>query len=288
MRSALVPDPAVDLDHAVAKLAACLNGRRLAVLTGAGISTESGIPDYRGPETARRARNPIKFQAFVGDPAARARYWARATVGYPRVAAAEPNAGHRALARLEERRVVGGIITQNVDGLHARAGSRHVVELHGTLGEVACLACGVREDRDGLQRRLLRVNPGWTRRSADSAPDGDAELDEAAAATFEVVGCLTCGGALKPDVVFFGENVPRPRVEAAYRMVDSTAALLIVGSSLTVFSGFRFVKRAIAAGKPVAIVNVGPTRADGLATVKVEGRIGAVLPALEAALAAAG
>lgn len=284
MRSALVPDPAIDLDTAVGELVSCLGGRRVAVLTGAGISTESGIPDYRGPETARRARNPIKFQAFVGDPEARARYWARAAVGYPRVRSAVPNVGHEALARLEERGVLSGIITQNVDGLHRRAGSRRVVELHGSLSEVACLTCGTREPRDGLQERLHRVNPSWATRRAELAPDGDAELDDEAVARFEVVGCLRCGGPLKPDVVFFGENVPRPRVDAARALVDAADALLVVGSSLTVFSGFRFAKHAVAADKPIAIVNVGPTRGDAIAAVKVEARIGAVLPKLEATL----
>lgn len=280
----LVPDPQLDVRAAVAGLAEQLVGRRMVVLTGAGISTESGIPDYRGPETARRARNPMKFQAFVADPLARARYWARASAGWHRIDEARPNPAHAAVAALERGGHTLGVITQNVDRLHQRAGSQRVIELHGSLFEVKCLACGTVEARTSLQDRLARVNPG-RQQALEIAPDGDAEVDEGAVARFRVVGCLKCGGSLKPDVVFFGENVPRTRVEAAYDQVDRADALLVVGSSLTVFSGFRFVKRAHAAGKPIAILNVGPTRGDPLATIKVEGRAGAVLPALVQALA---
>lgn len=280
----MVPDPVVDVADAVSRLSAPLVGRRVVVLTGAGISTESGIPDYRGPETARRARNPITFTHFVSDPSSRARYWARATVGWQRVAEAQPNAGHRALARLEQARCLTGLITQNVDRLHHKAGQRRVTELHGSLYEVRCLECGHMESRPALQQRLQRLNPGWQHRSAEVAPDGDAELESGLEARFRVVGCLACGGPLKPDVVFFGENVPRPRVDRAYRWIDDCDAVLVVGSSLTVFSGFRFVKRAHKQGKPVVILNVGPTRADALAAAKVEARVGAVLPALAEAL----
>lgn len=277
---ALVPDPPIDPVQAAAELGSVLRGRRLAVLTGAGVSTESGIPDYRGPETARRARNPIRFQAFVADPASRARYWARATVGWSRIAEAVPNEAHQALADLEARGHALGLVTQNVDRLHQRAGSRRVIELHGALHDVRCLSCGSVEPRQALQERLSRVNPGFGRKPVEFAPDGDAELGDAAISRFRVVGCLACGGPLKPDVVFFGENVPRARVDAASELVDRADALLVVGSSLTVFSGFRFVKRAHAAGKPIAIVNVGRTRGDPLSTVKVEARAGAVLPHL--------
>lgn len=277
---ALVPDPPLDLAAAVDRLAGVLQGRRVAVLTGAGISTESGIPDYRGPETARRARNPMRFQTFAREASARARYWARATAGWGRILDARPNAAHRAIAGLEQAGLTTGVITQNVDRLHQRAGAEDVIELHGSLFEVRCLSCRSMESRTSLQARLARVNEGVQARATEIAPDGDAEVGEEIERAYRVVGCLRCGGNLKPDVVFFGENVPRERVEAAYARVDEADALLVVGTSLTVFSGFRFVKRAHAADTPVAIVNVGRTRGDALAAVKVEGRAGAVLPAL--------
>lgn len=269
----------------LAPLLDLLRGRRLAVLTGAGCSTESGIPDYRGPETARRARNPVQFTAFVGDAEARRRYWARAVVGWPRFRAARPNAGHAALAALERAGAALGLITQNVDRLHTAAGSRHVVELHGALHEARCLGCGAREPRDDLQARLLAANPGFDVRAAELAPDGDAELPAGLLAGFEAVGCLGCGGDLKPDVVFFGELVPRAVREAGQALLREAEALLVVGSSLTVFSGYRFVREARALGRPVAIVNLGPTRGDGEAQVKVDGLAGEVLPRLVEALA---
>jgi NAD+-dependent protein deacetylase sirtuin 4 len=287
MNVPLVPDPPCDVASAVDAVASILRGRRACVLTGAGVSTESGIPDYRGPGTARRARNPMRFQQFVGDAQMRARYWARASVGWPRMATARPNPGHHALAALEQAGHLTGIITQNVDRLHHKAGSRRVIELHGALHDVTCLACGLHEDRDALQTRLLRVNPGFRHQRAEQAPDGDADVTDARIERFRVVGCLDCGGPLKPDVVFFGESVPRPRVEAAYALVDEAEALLVVGSSLTVFSGLRFVKRAHKAGKPIVIVNVGETRGDPLARLKVEARAGALLPALADRLAPA-
>lgn len=255
-----------------------LRGRRVAVLTGAGASTESGIPDYRGPRA--RPRAPIQYQAFVGDAEARRRYWARAVVGWPRFRAARPNAGHQALADLEARGHAAGLITQNVDRLHHAAGSRTVIELHGALHEVRCLACGAREARDEVQARLEARNPGWGAHVTELAPDGDAELPPELVARFEVVACRLCGGALKPDVVFFGEVVPRAVREAAQGLLHASDALLVVGSSLAVFSGYRFVREARELGKPVAIVNLGPTRGDGEADVKVEGRIGEVLPRL--------
>lgn len=262
-------------------LRSLIDGKRVCVLTGAGCSTESGIPDYRGPETARRARNPIRFEQFVSDAAWRRRYWARSSVGWLRMASARPNPAHLALARLEAAGTVNGILTQNVDGLHTRAGSRRVIELHGSMERVVCLSCGAREPRANLQIRLERANPGW--RPADAgglgiAPDGDADVDDTDG--FVPVDCLRCGGALKPDVVFFGESVPRERVGAARAMQAAADVLLVVGSSLTVFSGYRFVKYAHAAGQPVAIVNLGPTRGDALATVCVEARAGELLPRL--------
>jgi len=259
-----------------------LRDRRIAVLTGAGCSTESGIPDYRGPETARRARNPIQFRAFRDDPVARQRYWARSVIGFRRLSGARPNPAHRALAELERQGGLAGLITQNVDGLHGEAGSRDVIELHGAIRRVRCMACGVRSSRAALQDRLLSLNPDWALRDAEQAPDGDAEVEGTEG--FRVPACVACGGPLKPDVVFFGENVARADVERAYGVVDSSEALLVVGTSLQVFSGYRFVKRAAKRGLPVALVNLGETRGDSLATVKIEGRAGEILPQLVRAL----
>lgn len=252
-------------------LRSLLEGRRVTVLSGAGCSTESGIPDYRGPETARRARNPIQFAQFAADPAWRARYWARSAVGWPRLREARPNPAHEALAALG-----WPVVTQNVDGLHQAAGSAPVIELHGSLAWVVCLACGARMSRDALQDVLLARNPHLVGLTAEMAPDGDAELVQGA----DHPGCAQCGGILKPDVVFFGENVPRDRVDAAFAHVRASDVLLVVGSSLTVFSGYRFVKRASEWGKSVAILNLGPTRGDALAHVRVDARAGEVLPAL--------
>jgi NAD-dependent SIR2 family protein deacetylase len=227
----------------------------------------------------------MQYREFVGSAAARVRYWARATVGWPRMAAARPNAAHRALAALEASGVVAGVITQNVDGLHQAAGSRRVVELHGALARVRCLGCGAIAARDDVHARLVAANPWLREGDADVAPDGDAELGAEAIAGFRVPACVACGGAWKPDVVFFGENVPRPTVDDAWALFDLAEVLLVAGSSLTVWSGYRFVRRAAERGVPVAIVNVGPTRGDGEATVKLEGALGDVLPRLAAVLA---
>ncbi len=262
----------------VASLVDALSGRVVVAVVGAGCSTESGIPDYRGPETRRRARNPLQYRQFVDDPSARQRYWARALVGWRRVASAQPNAAHHALADLERQIPWAGTITQNVDGLHQAAGSRHVVELHGALRRVRCMGCDRVTTRRALQDRLEGLNPGWATRAAELAPDGDAEVSDVHG--FVVAPCAVCGGALKPDVVFFGENVPRERVETASGMLTAAGALLVVGSSLTVFSGYRFVKRAHERGLPIGIVNLGPTRADTLATATVDARAGTVLPML--------
>jgi NAD-dependent deacetylase sirtuin 4 len=269
-----------------------LRGRRLVVLAGAGCSTESGIPDYRGPEGSQRTRTPIQYQEFVRSDAARVRYWARSAVGWPRFSAARPNAAHHALARLEAGGVVRGVITQNVDGLHHAAGSRRVVELHGSLAAVRCLACGEGVRRDDFQARLRGLNAEWAewlaRRTAEgeveAAPDGDAELPAWALESFRVPACGACGGVVKPDVVFFGENVPAERVEEAWRLYAEGDVLLVVGSSLTVYSGRRFIYRAREEGVPIAVVNLGPTRADEVAAAKVEGRLGQVLPELAEAL----
>lgn len=262
-----------------------LQGRRTVVLTGAGVSTESGIPDYRGPQTRRRARNPMRFAQFVSSETARRRYWARATVGWPSLADALPNAGHTAIARLEHAGVVSGVITQNVDRLHSLAGSRRVVELHGALAEVLCLDCGRSEPRASVHERLLRTNPRFAAQRAALAPDGDTELSDEAVAGFEVADCERCGGTLKPDVVYFGENVKAPVLAAAWELFHAADALLVVGSSLEVFSGRRFVMEAARRRKPVVIINLGPTRADAQATAVVDGAAGDVMPRLAQALA---
>ena len=242
----------------------------VVVLTGAGISTESGIPDYRGPSgTARRAM-PMSVQTFTGSREARQRYWARSHLGWGRMKGAEPNPGHHALARLQPDL----LITQNVDGLHERAGSPRLVALHGRIADVICLGCRATTRRTTLHERLTALNPGFAARHAEAhtRPDGDVELDETG--DFAVPDCDACGGVLKPDVVFFGENVPAPRVQRCYDAVDalveSAGALLVAGSSLTVMSGLRFVKRAARAGTPVVIVNRGATRGDELATYKLD------------------
>jgi NAD-dependent deacetylase sirtuin 4 len=265
--------------------------RRTVVLAGAGCSTESGIPDYRGPEGRLRSRKPMQLKEFIGSPEGRARYWSRSAVGWPVFSKAAPNATHHALAALEHGGFVSGVITQNVDGLHHRAGSREVVELHGSLASVRCLDCGSRVPRASFQELLLARNAEWMTRfsggTVASAPDGDADVPAQALSRFEVPACEACDGVMKPDVVFFGENVPKERVDSAWRLMDRAEALLVVGSSLTVFSGRRFVYGAQRAGIPVGIVNLGPTRADDLAEVKVEGRLGEVLPALVEALGGA-
>ena len=266
------------------ELTQLLAGKRIVVLTGAGISTESGIPDYRGPETARRARKPIRFQEYAASAEGRARYWARSMLGWPRFCAAQPNTAHRALVALEQHGLVSGVITQNVDRLHHAAGSSNVIELHGALAEVRCLHCDEREPRSQLQSRLLELNPQLANAQAELAPDGDADLAARWLADFRVASCLACDGVLKPNVVFFGESVPRDTVAAAYAWVDAADALLVVGSSLAVFSGYRFVKRAHEQAKPVAIMTLGETRGDALANVRVQLRIGEALPALANAL----
>jgi NAD-dependent deacetylase sirtuin 4 len=278
---------AFDRDRAggdLSDLAGLMSGRRVVVLTGAGCSTESGIPDYRGAGRPARPRGPIQHDAFLRRPEVRRRYWARATLGWARFSDAEPNPAHRALAALERAGVVTGLITQNVDRLHQQAGSRRVIELHGALADVVCLACGSFEDRAALQLRLLAANPGWLARAATLAPDGDADLPDEDVATFHVPACLGCGGVLKPDVVFFGGNVGRSTVEAAWALVDDAQMLLVVGSSLAVYSGYRFVLRAKDRGLQIGLLNLGPTRADDLAAARVERRAGEALTRLAALL----
>lgn len=278
---------ALEAPPQLAPLVDLLSARRALVLTGAGASTESGIPDYRGPTTRHLPRKPVLYREFLDDPEARRRYWARSVLGWPKLAGARPNPTHGALAALEHAGAIAGLLTQNVDRLHAAAGSRRVLELHGALADVRCLGCGILERREAVQARLLAANPGWLELSAASAPDGDAELPPAQIAAFREVGCGLCGGLLKPDVVFFGEAVPRPRVEEAWRQLEAAEALLVVGSSLTVFSGFRFVRGAAERGMPVAIVNLGPTRGDALASLTLDARAGEVMPALAHALGVA-
>lgn len=260
------------------ELLAVLAGRRVAVLTGAGISTDSGIPDYRGPDSP--PSNPMTIRQFTSDPLFRQRYWARNHVGWRHMDRTSPNAGHRALAALERAGVVRGVITQNVDLLHTKAGSRTVVNLHGTYAAVVCLDCAHTMTRARLAGLLEVLNPGF---DADTdglavAPDADAVVADTS--SFRIVDCPACGGMLKPDIVYFGENVPKDRVAQAYSLVDAADALLVAGSSLTVFSGYRFVRHAAARGIPVAIVNRGPTRGDDLATVKVDAGCSPILTLL--------
>jgi NAD-dependent SIR2 family protein deacetylase len=260
-----------------------LADRELVVLTGAGLSTDSGIPDYRGPGAP--TRTPMTFQEFVSGPVAQQRYWARSHLGWSRMRRAEPNDGHRALARVDPEL----LITQNVDGLHERAASRRMVALHGRIAEVVCLPCRAVSTRSALHERLTELNPGFAERhrAADVRPDGDVELDDTA--DFVLAGCAGCGGVLKPHVVFFGENVPVQRVERCYAAVDALVetggALLVAGSSLTVMSGLRFVRRAAKAGTPVVIVNRGVTRGDELATYLLDAGTSEFLTALAARVA---
>jgi NAD-dependent SIR2 family protein deacetylase len=277
-----------DVARDVAALVELLADRRVVALTGAGCSTESGIPDYRG-QGKSPSRTPIQHDAFLRRADVRRRYWARATVGWSRFRGARPNAAHDALSAMEASGALVGVITQNVDRLHAVAGSRRVVELHGALEDVRCLACGAPEARTGVHERLLDENPGWLARvSGEVRPDGDADLAEAHVDDLRVVDCLVCGGVLKPDVVFFGGNVGEATLAAAWKLFDEADALLVVGSSLAVWSGYRFVRRATERGVPVAIVNLGPTRADAEAALRIAARAGEVLPALARALASAG
>ncbi len=266
-------------------LATLFARKRITVLTGAGCSTESGIPDYRGPGTTARAKNPIQWRDYAEKTETRNRYWARAMVGWDRFSGAVPNDAHRALARLERAGIVTGLITQNVDRLHQAAGSELVVELHGALAETRCTACGGREPRSEVQIRLREANPGFAGRDAELLPDGDTLLADGLA-DFRSPACLACGGVIRPDVVFFGENVARPIVDRAFALLEASDALLVVGTSLTVFSGFRFVRRAAERAIPIGIINLGPCRGEELATLRVDARAGVALPALATRLAA--
>lgn len=285
-----VDSPEAD-EGGMERLAALLAEGGVTVLTGAGCSTESGIPDYRGPVTGRRPRTPLTWQQFRRCAETRRRYWARALIGWPAFREAQPNRAHHALAALERADLVRGVITQNVDRLHHRAGSRQITELHGALHRVRCLDCGRLDARDLLQERLLEANPGWDALAARItearriAPDGDADLPAEEVTRFRVVGCRHCGGDLKPGVVMFGENVERPVRDAAFALADAARVLLVVGSSLTVYSGYRFVQRAARDGRPVALVNLGPpSRGAEACALRVDGLAGPTLEALCARL----
>lgn len=265
---------------ALARLAGLVGDGGVVVLSGAGLSTESGIPDYRGPTGRSRNAEPMTYQRFVGSEEARRRYWARSHVGWRQIAAARPNAGHRAVADLERRGLLAGIVTQNVDGLHQAAGARQVIELHGGLDRVVCLSCRERTPRADLDARLRTANPGWAADAGQINPDGDAVLTDDQVKGFRVVDCHSCGGILKPDVVFFGENVPRPRVDHCFALVGAARSLLVLGSSLAIRSGLRFVDRAAQLGLPIAIVNQGPTGGDHHATFTLDAPLGPTLTAL--------
>lgn len=264
----------------IVALAAALRDKRITALTGAGISTESGIPDYRGPNGSLRTQKPMLFAEFRGSERSRRRYWARSSIGWRFIDERAPNAAHYALATLEQAGVVTQLITQNVDRLHQRAGSRAVIELHGGLDRVVCMRCGTVHARMVVQRWIEAANPGWRRRAAAFAPDGDAVLDQRVEASFVVPPCPVCAGPIKPDVVFFGESVPKERVAASFAAVEAGDALVVFGSSLTVYSGFRFADHAVKQGRLLAIVNRGPTRADPLAAIKVEADLTSALPLL--------
>lgn len=283
-----MPDPDAPVGTGtVDEAVAVLTGRTVVALTGAGVSTDSGIPDYRSPDAP--PRNPMTYQQFVQDEAFRRHYWARNHVGWQRVHRTHPNAGHRALAALERAGVVTGVITQNVDLLHEDAGSRAVIDLHGRYDRVVCLTCGRVISREHLAERLTALNPGFLESvgsvdDVETAPDADAVIESTA--HFRPAPCEFCGGVLKPEIVYFGESVPRERVERARSMVDDAGALLVAGSSLAVMSGLRFVRQAAEAGKPVVVVNRGATRGDALATVKIDAGVSETLTALAERLGA--
>ncbi|MCC5811119.1 MAG: NAD-dependent protein deacetylase [Ectothiorhodospiraceae bacterium] len=273
------------LEQLADELAGC---NRLLALTGAGCSTASGIPDYRDASGAWKRKPPVQLREFLRSERSRRRYWARSMVGWPTVASAQPGTAHRCLAALEEQGPAHWLITQNVDGLHQRAGSRGVTDLHGRLDTVRCLECGTLLARDLYQQRLQQANPEWQSGTAGAAPDGDADLVGAEYNTFRVPDCSNCGGLLKPDVVFFGETVPTPVVEHGFRQVEEADAMLVVGSSLMVWSGYRFVRHAAALGVPVYIINQGRTRGEREARLQLHADCGQALTALLRLLGIAG
>ncbi|QER97489.1 MULTISPECIES: NAD-dependent protein deacetylase [Streptomyces] len=287
MRPTLSWTPTEDLPPGTTSLAPVTDALRaggVLVLTGAGISTESGIPDYRGAGGSLSRHTPMTYQEFTADARARRRYWARSHLGWRTFGRARPNTGHRAVAAFGRHGLLTGVITQNVDGLHQSAGSEGVVELHGSLERVVCLSCGAFSPRRELARRLEEANAGFAPTAAGLNPDGDADLTDEQVGDFRVLPCIVCGGVLKPDVVFFGEAVPPQRVEHCRELVDQADSLLVLGSSLTVMSGLRFVRQAAQAGKPVLIVNRDPTRGDRHAVTRVALPLGAALTTAAARL----
>lgn len=277
-------DEPLGLSDAVQALRGLLQpGRRWLVLTGAGCSTGSGIPDYRDEAGRWKRPQPVTLQAFMGSHATRQRYWARSLLGWPVMALARPGPAHEALARLQQQGWIEALVTQNVDGLHAAAGSAGVIDLHGRIADVRCMQCGAGLERAALQSELLRRNPAWAGLSADAAPDGDADLEGRDFSAFDVPSCPHCGGVLKPDVVFYGEGVPRERVEAVRAALARAHGLLVVGSSLMVYSGLRFVHEAVAQGKPVVAINRGHMRGQEWLDLKIEQDCGALLQRLAAA-----
>lgn len=264
----------------VAALGEWIGEGGVVVLSGAGLSTESGIPDYRGPSGSARRSTPMTYQTFTRDPIARRRYWARSHLGWRTIGQAAPNDGHLAVARLQQQGLLDGIITQNVDGLHQAAGARDVIELHGNLARITCLDCGALTPRQELGGRLDAVNPAFAGVAVAFNADGDAELAGSSLDGFIVVDCLSCGGMLKPDVVYFGETVPADRVQRSFELVENARTLLVLGSSLTVMSGRRFVLRAVKHGIRVAIVNRGVTRGEPYASLFIDAPLGIVLPHL--------
>ncbi|MFF5079049.1 NAD-dependent protein deacetylase [Actinoplanes sp. NPDC000266] len=269
----------------VAELEDWISEGGVVVLSGAGLSTDSGIPDYRGPSGSARRSTPMTYQTFTRDPIARRRYWARSHLGWRTIGEARPNDGHRAVARLQEAGAVQGVITQNVDGLHQAGGARDVVELHGNLARIVCLDCGDLTPRSHMAARLDEANPRFEGVATAINADGDVELDDAELDGFAVVDCTACGGMLKPDVVYFGETVPPERVSRSFGLVAAARTLLVLGSSLTVMSGRRFVLRAVKDGIRVAIVNRGVTRGEPYAGVVVDAPLGIVLPHLASKVA---
>ena len=267
---------------ALERLVDLVGSGKVLILTGAGISTDSGIPDYRGPTGRLRHALPMTFERFVGSPAEQRRYWARSHIGWAKVAQARPNAAHLAVTRLQDAGLLAGVVTQNVDGLHTAAGTADVIDLHGRLDGVVCLGCGVRRPRFEIALRLDVVNPGFRDAvEGDAAlvrPDGDITLPDELVSSFRLVACRRCGGVLKPDVVFFGETVPRDRFHRALDLLAAAETLLVLGSSLQVGSGYRFATAAARRGQEVVIVNRGATRADHLATLRLDEPLGAVVP----------
>jgi NAD-dependent SIR2 family protein deacetylase len=258
---------------AVERLSAMIAEGGVLALTGAGVSTESGIPDYRDERGQWKRSPPMQYRDFVGSEAKRRRYWARSLLGFKVLGGARPSTAHRLIADWERRGLLSGVVTQNVDGLHQAAGTKDVIDLHGRIDRVVCLACGKRSSRSVLQRKLEELNPEWAALTGIIAPDGDADPSGADDSEFRIAPC-ECGGLLKPDVVFFGENVPKERVETTMTALEGARSLLVVGSSLMVFSGYRFVRAAARLGRPIGVVNRGHTRADAVASVKLEGDAG--------------